>query len=81
MPPLRKYTIQESGALVEIVAYPPTASGPLDGLRFAVKDIIDLAGHRTSCGSPDWGRTHPPAAANALCVDQLLGAGDRKSVV
>ena len=77
MPPLRKYTIQESGAFVETVAYPPTASGPLDGLRFAVKDIIDLAGHRTSCGSPDWGRTHPPAAANALCVDQLLGAGAR----
>lgn len=77
MPPPRKYTIQESGALVETVAYPPTASGPLDGLSFAVKDIIDLAGRRTSCGSPDWGRTHPPAAANALCVDQLLGAGAR----
>jgi len=44
-------------------------------LRFAVKDIIDLAGHRTSCGSPAWARSHPPATANAICVDQLLGAG------
>ncbi len=75
MPLLRKYSIQESGALVEIVKLPPAAPGPLDGLRFAMKDIIDLAGHRTSCGSPDWAKTHPPAAANAICVDQLLGAG------
>ena len=54
---------------------PATAPGPLDGLRFAVKDIIDLAGHRTSCGSPDWRQSHPRAAANAICVDELLGAG------
>src|SRR5512143_4147437 len=77
MPPRKNYTIRESGAFVAGYAIPPTASGPLDGLRFAVKDIIDLAGHRTSCGNPDWGKTHPPAAANALCVDQLLGAGAR----
>ncbi|MGC2433627.1 MAG: amidase family protein, partial [Desulfobaccales bacterium] len=75
MPLLRKFSIQESGAFVEIVKLPATAPGPLDGLRFAVKDIIDLAGHRTSCGSPDWAKSHPRAAANAICVDQLLGAG------
>ncbi|MGP8050962.1 MAG: amidase family protein [Desulfobaccales bacterium] len=75
MPRLRKSSLQESGAFVEVVKLPPTARGPLDGLRFAVKDIIDLAGRRTSCGSPDWAKTHPPAAANAVCVDQLLGAG------
>ena len=72
---LRKYSIQESGAFVESVELPPTAPGPLDGWRFAIKDVIDLAGHRTSCGNPDWAKTHPPAAANAVCVDQLLGAG------
>jgi len=75
MPLPRKFSIQESGAFVEIVKLPATAPGPLDGLRFAVKDIIDLAGHRTSCGSPAWARSHPPATANAICVDQLLGAG------
>lgn len=56
---------------------PPTAPGPLDGLSFAVKDVFDLAGQRTSCGSPDWARTHPAAAAHAVCVDQLLEAGAR----
>jgi amidase len=62
---------------METMELPPTAPGPLDGLRFAVKDIIDLGGHRTSCGNPDWAKTHPPAAAHAPCVDQLLGAGAR----
>ena len=77
MPLQRRYTIEESGAFMASVALHPLAPGPLDGLRFAVKDVIDLAGQRTSCGNPDWARTHPPAAANACCVDQLLGAGAR----
>lgn len=73
----RHDSIQESKAFMETLELAPTGSGPLDGLRFAVKDIIDLAGHHTSCGNPDWAKTHPPAAAHALCVDQLLGAGAR----
>jgi amidase len=73
--PLKKYSIQESQAFMETMALGPTAPGPLSGLSFAVKDTIDLGGWRTSCGSPDWARTHPPAAAHALCVEQLLGAG------
>ena len=52
-------------------------SGPLDGLSFAVKDIIDVGGHVTGCGNPAWRDTHPRAATNAVCVDQLLGAGAR----
>lgn len=55
----------------------PTGSGSLDGLRFAVKDIIDVRGHVTGGGNPTWRKTHPPAAANAVCVDQLLNAGGR----
>ena len=27
-------------------------SGPLAGLRLAVKDIYDVAGYRTGCGNP-----------------------------
>ena len=73
----RKYSIQESQAFMETLEFPPTGSGPLNGSRFAVKDIMDLAGYRTSCGNPDWAKTHPLAAAHALCVDQLLGAGAR----
>jgi len=73
--PLKKYSIQESRAFMETMKLPSTAQGPLSGLSFAVKDIIDLAGRGTSCGSPDWAKTHPPAATHALCVEQLLGAG------
>ncbi|MCU0889535.1 MAG: amidase [Rubritepida sp.] len=62
------------GPLVEIA---PTGRGPLDGLRFAVKDLFDVAGHPTTYGNPDWARTHPPAAATAPAVVALLEAGAR----
>ncbi len=41
----------------------------------AVKDIYDIAGHRTGFGNPDWLRTHPPATETAAAVQQLLDAG------
>jgi amidase len=72
---LRPYTFEESRAFVETMSIGPTGSGPLDGLRFAVKDLIDIAGRRTGCGNPDWRDTHPPAVANAVSVELLLGAG------
>lgn len=49
--------------------------GPLAGLTFAAKDIIDVAGHVTGCGNPDWLRTHKPAEATASCIQCLLDAG------
>jgi amidase len=73
----RAHTDEESGAFVKTLDIGPTGSGPLDGLRFGVKDLIDIAGHTTGCGNPDWRDSHPPAAANAVCVDLLLGAGAR----
>ncbi|MFI5016682.1 MAG: amidase family protein, partial [Dongiales bacterium] len=57
------------------VLLPGAPEGPLRGLRFAAKDIYDVAGHVTGCGNPDWLATHPPAAANAAAVDRLLAAG------
>src|SRR5215470_9626629 len=51
--------------------------GPLLGLTFAVKDIYDIAGHRTGFGSPDWLRTHGPVARTAPVVQRLLDAGAR----
>lgn len=51
------------------------ADGPLAGLTFAAKDIIDVAGHVTGCGNPDWLRTHQPASATAPCIQRLLDAG------
>lgn len=66
-----------SGALIAAFRLEPYAPGPLDGLSFAVKDLIDVAGFVTGCGNPRWRETHPPAVVNAVCVDQLLGAGAR----
>ncbi|MFN9423096.1 amidase [Gemmatimonas sp.] len=59
------------------VELPPTASGPLDGLTFGLKDLFDVAGHRTGFGSPDWLRTHPAADAHAPVLSALLAAGAR----
>src|SRR5260221_5355186 len=52
-----------------------TATGPLAGRTFAVKDFIDIAGHVTGAGNPRWLETHAPATATAPCVKTLLEAG------
>jgi amidase len=67
--------IESSGSFVETCLLKPIHGGTLDGLNFTVKDNIDIAGSRTSFGSPSWREKHPPAIHNALCVDQLLAAG------
>jgi amidase len=51
------------------------AAGPLHGLNFAVKDVFDIAGHRTGNGNPVWLETHDPAAHTASSVERLLAAG------
>jgi len=51
------------------------AAGPLAGLTFAAKDLYDVAGQKTGFGSPDWLRTHEPAARTAPAVQMLLDAG------
>lgn len=53
----------------------PLASGPLDGLSFVVKDLIDVAGHVTGGGNPDWSRRQQPALKSAPVVERLLRAG------
>lgn len=58
---------------VHVVGAP---SGPLTGLTAVVKDCFDVAGHRTSNGSPAWLETHPPAQRNAAAV-QVGGRGWR----
>ncbi len=50
-------------------------SGPLAGLRFAAKDLLDVAGHVTGGGNPDWRATHGPAAADAVAIARLVRAG------
>jgi amidase len=77
MNPAHAITLAQSGAFVENFELPPTSDGPLAGLRFAVKDLIDVAGRPTGCGNPTWRDTHPPAAVHAVCVEQLLAAGGK----
>ncbi len=54
---------------------PGAADGPLSGLRFAAKDLFDVAGHVTGYGNPDWAAGRRPAVATAPCVGALLEAG------
>jgi amidase len=70
-------TVAQSNAFVTTFDLSPTGSGPLDGLCFAVKDTIDVAGFKTGCGNPTWRDSHPAAVAHAVCVEQLLHAGAR----
>lgn len=51
------------------------ASGPLAGLTFGLKDIFDVAGHKTGFGCPDWLATHEAAKAHAPVTKKLLDAG------
>src|SRR5215204_7383070 len=75
--PKEATAVEEGSAFVQEIEVDPTGSGPLDGLSFAVKDLIDIGGYKTGCGNPSWGDTHPPASMNAVCVEQLLDAGAR----
>ncbi len=52
-----------------------TACGVLDGLTFAVKDLIDVDGCRTGGGNPDWLAQQKPAARSAPVVEKALAAG------
>jgi amidase len=51
------------------------ASGPLAGLSTVVKDMYDIAGERTGCGSPEWLAAHPPATRHCAPVQKILDAG------
>ncbi|GAA0989078.1 amidase [Acrocarpospora macrocephala] len=50
-------------------------SGPLAGVRLAVKDVFDVAGTPTGAGHPRWLETHDPAGEDAVAVARLRAAG------
>lgn len=52
-------------------------NGPLAGLTLAVKDIFDVAGHRTGCGNPNRLAEARPVQATAPAIRALLDAGAR----
>lgn len=62
-------------AFTEMFRLATERTGPLSGLTFAVKDLIDVAGHPTGAGNPEWKRTHPVPSRHAPIVDMLLDAG------
>lgn len=51
------------------------ADGPLKGLRLAVKDLFDVEGLPTACGTLDWPTKDQPASETAPTVQALLDAG------
>lgn len=53
----------------------PTLPGPLTGLRFAVKDVMDVAGTTMGMGHPLWASTHPVAETHADCINRCLAQG------
>ena len=55
--------------------YTPTAEKPLAGLRFAIKDIFDLAGVKTSNGNRAWYSLYPTASTTGPAVQRLIDAG------
>ncbi|KAK8042980.1 amidase signature enzyme [Apiospora phragmitis] len=52
-----------------------TKPKPLSGLRFGVKDSIDVAGLHTGNGSKCYRELYPPRTETAACVARLLDAG------
>ncbi|KAA9028576.1 amidase [Niallia endozanthoxylica] len=55
----------------------PTGTGVLDGLTFAIKDVFDIQGYKSTAGNPDWYRTHSPGKRNAPVIEILLSNGAR----
>jgi Amidase len=55
--------------------YTPTPAQPLAGYRLAVKDIYDVAGLKTGCGSRAYYQTYPIKNTTALSVQRLVDAG------
>ncbi|MHA7879919.1 MAG: amidase [Saccharospirillum sp.] len=50
-------------------------TGPLFGLKLAVKDLFAIAGHTTGAGNPDWLADQEPAQHTATAVALLQQAG------
>jgi aspartyl-tRNA(Asn)/glutamyl-tRNA(Gln) amidotransferase subunit A len=67
-------SVSAEEALREAATQDGQAGGPLAGIPVAVKDIFDLAGRPTGCGSAAY-RGAAPADENASAVARLRAAG------
>lgn len=59
------------------VPVPHAPDGPLAGLTFAAKDLFDVAGYRTGCGSATMLALSEVRTGTAQTVQRLLDAGAR----
>ena len=66
-----------ANAFIDMFTLDGATDGVLRGLTFGAKDLFDVAGHITSCGSPDKAAAAGAAAATAPAVAALLDAGGR----
>ena len=57
------------------VDVPYAQDGPLAGLTLGVKDIFDVAGYKTGCGSPERLAKADVATKTVSAVQKLLDAG------
>src|SRR5437763_10207063 len=65
---------QESAWIRRVEWGAEPVAGPLHGLRFAIKDNIDLIGYPTTAACPDLA-TRPAATVSAVAVQRLVDAG------
>jgi Asp-tRNA(Asn)/Glu-tRNA(Gln) amidotransferase A subunit family amidase len=78
LPPTVDGLAREDPATWRVTGLPlvgPTGSGPLDGVRLAVKDLVAVAGQQVGAGNPVVLAESPPAPAHAPVLAQLLAAG------
>ncbi|MFE9247371.1 amidase family protein [Streptomyces sp. NPDC007088] len=54
---------------------PASGTGPLNGVRLAVKDVFAVAGTPTGAGHPRWRQTHAAPARDADALARLTAAG------
>jgi Asp-tRNA(Asn)/Glu-tRNA(Gln) amidotransferase A subunit family amidase len=62
-------------ALPSRLYYPPKSGKPLNGLRVAIKDNIDIAGVKTFASSRAYGELYGIASTSARAVQKLLDLG------
>src|SRR5207248_5100099 len=67
-------SIDRQGALRTARAQDARPGGPLRGIPLAIKDIFDVAGFPTRCGSAAYADA-TPASADAAAVARLRAAG------
>lgn len=53
-----------ANAFIDMFTLDGATDGVLRGLTFGAKDLFDVAGHITGCGSPDKAAAARPAAAS-----------------